>query len=183
VFGRVKNHIHLLVLLVGSSACSAALAQERTCKSDEAVVVRGAKALGEATRNTDIETLVNMTYPPLVEMAGGRKKLVSATTASMAQMKAGDLTIEQIEFSSPTQTYRDGRKTICFVPRDMVVSIKDIRVRATGYLMAVWDPNGPGKWMYLDSDGFQRNPTLMRQLFPGLPADVQPPPVFNERLK
>jgi hypothetical protein len=183
VSSRLKRRIYPLILLVASSACATALAQERTCKSDEAVVIRGAKALGEATRNTDVETLVSMMYPPMVEMAGGRKKLASATTASMAQMNAGDMRIEKIEFASPTPTYLDGRRSICFVPRDMVVSIKDIRVLAAGYLMAIWDPNGPRRWTYLDSDGFQRNPTLMRQLFPGLPEGVKPPPVYNERLK
>ena len=180
---RLKHRIYLLVLLVASSACATALAQERTCESDEAVVVRGAKALGEATRNTDVETLVNMTYPPMVAMAGGRKKLVSQTIASMAQMNAGDMRIEKMEFSSPTPTYRDGGRSICFVPREMQVTIKDIRVHAAGYLMAIWDPNGPRKWTYLDSDGFQRNPALMRQLFPGLPEGIKPPPVYNERLK
>ncbi len=179
----MKHRTHLLVLLVTSSACSSVLAQERTCQSDEAVVARGAKALGEATRHTDVATLVDMTYPPMVELAGGRKKLVSQTTASMAQMNAGDMKIEKIEFSSPTPTYLDGRKSICFVPREMQVSIQDIRVHAVGYLMAIWDPSGPRKWMYLDSDGFQRDPTLLRQLFPGLPEGVKPPPVYNERLK
>jgi hypothetical protein len=179
----MKYHTCLLVLLVASSACFPAQAQERTCESDEAVVVRGAKALGEATRHTDVATLVDMTYPPLVEMAGGRKKLLSQTTASMAQMNAGDMKIEKIEFSSPTPTYRDGGKSICFVPRVMQVSIKDIRVHAAGYLMAIWDPSVPRRWTYLDSDGFQRNPALMRQLFPGLPEGVKPPPVYNERLQ
>jgi hypothetical protein len=65
----------------------------------------------------------------------------------------------------------------------MEVSIKEVRLRALGYLMAVWDPNGPHKWTYLDSDGFQSKPTLMRQLFPGLPEDVQPPPVQTERVR
>ena len=163
--------------------CSTTLAEERTCESDKADVVRGAKALGEATKSTDVATLVDMTYPPFVEMAGGRSKLVSATTASMMQMDVGGMKVEKIEFSSPTRTYRDGGKSICFVPREMVVSFKDLRVHALGYLMAIWDPGGPRKWTYLDSDGFQRNPTLMRQFFPGLPEDVKLPPVQTERLK
>jgi hypothetical protein len=182
VLRRIRHRIPLLVVLVASSACSSALAQDRTCESDAAVVVRRAAALGEATRHADVATIVDMTYPALVEMAGGRDKLVAATKSVMAQVDATGTKIERIEFSAPTPTYRDGGKSICFVPREMLLSVKEMRLHAVGYLMAIWDPSGPRKWTYLDSDGFQRNPKLMRQLFPGLPEDIQPPPVRIERV-
>lgn len=179
----MKHRIPLLLMLAASSVCSSALAEDRSCESDAATVVRRATALGEALKHNDAATIIGMTYPPVVQMAGGRDKLVPATQAAMTEMSAAGTTVERVEYSSPTRTYRDGGKSICFVPRDMQIRIKEIRVHAVGYLMAIWDPSGPAEWTYLDSDGFQRNPTLMRQLFPGLPEDVQPPPVNTEQLK
>jgi hypothetical protein len=171
----------VVVLLL---SCANAQAQMgRTCQQDRDKVLSRAMALSDAFRRLEVRPVVEMMYPPVVEAFGGREKYVALGEAAMAQLFAEGMKVERLNLGEPTKTYRDGPRSICFVPKEMVLSFFHGGVVSRGYLVAIHDARVSPEWTFLDSDAFKREPGLMRKMFPGLPDDVQTPPVMSERVR
>jgi hypothetical protein len=173
----------LAAALLMACALQAHAQMGRTCQQDREKVLSRATALSDAFKRFEVRPVVDMMYPPIVEAFGGRDKYVALGEAGMAQLVSEGMKVERLSLGEPTKTYRDGPRSICFVPKEMVLSFFHGGAVSRGYLVAIHDPRVSPEWTFLDSDAFKRNPDLMRKLFPGLPADVQTPPVVNERVR
>lgn len=142
-----------------------------------------ATALSDAFKRQEVRPVVDMMYPPIVEAFGGREKYIAIGEAAMAQLVSEGMKVERLSLGEPTKTYRDGQRSICFVPKDMVLSFFHGGVVSRGYLVAIHDARVSPEWTFLDSDAFKKDPGLMRKMFPGLPNDIETPPVVNERVR
>lgn len=170
-----------LLTTLGLSLVVGCTSQDRSCEKDRQVMVR-AEAVVEAFKRSDMPAMVDLMYPVVVEATGGRSKYIALGEAALLEVSAKGLKIDQYTLGSPTKTYRAGDKFVCFFPSEMIASVKETRVRSRGYLVAVYDRKASSEWTFLDSTAFRKNPSLLRELFPELPAGVQTPPTGNERL-
>lgn len=142
-----------------------------------------AEAVTEAFKRSDVPAIVDMMYPKVVAATGGRDKNIAIAGAALTETSAKGLKIDQYTLGQPTKTYRAGDKFVCFIPSETIASTKEVRLRSRGYLVAVYDRKASSEWTFLDSSAFRKNPSLLREIFPELPASVETPPTGIERIR
>lgn len=154
-----------------------------SCQSDSAEILKRVDAMDTAFVKGDAQSIINMTDSSLFELGGGKEKALSATKQAMDQMKQAGMILEKSTIGKPSKTYRAGTKSVCFVPKEMMMSVKGVRGRSVGYLIAINRNENNSQWLFLDSAALQKKPELLWLLIPGLPKDIKLPPNFTERVQ
>lgn len=127
--------------------------------------------------------LLDLTYPKVVEMVGGRDKMIETLRRGSEEMKAHGSAILGAEVSEPNEVVSAGDKKFAIVPMTVRVQVPDGTLRSKGFLIAVSEDRGK-TWTFIDRAGLVREPgkekdKLARVLpdFPpqlSLPARTQP---------
>ena len=170
------------LLLVGTVLCAVfgCSSKDVTCERDKQKLFAKAESVTEAFRHADTQTIVDMMYPTVVRSLGGRERTIAIADQATAEMVARGFRLDRFSLGQPTKTYHDGKKSLCFIPREMIMSMGATTTRNLGYLVAIHDGKESPDWTFLDSNVFNKNPRLLRQMFPGLPLDIEQPPSRNE---
>lgn len=151
-----------------------------SCQSDSAEILSRVNVIDTALVKGDAQSIINLTDTSLFELSGGKEKALLATKQAMSQMKQAGITVEKSTIGKPSQTYKAGTKSVCFIPKEMMMSVKGVRGRSVGYLIAINNNANDSPWLFLDSAGLQKKPELLWKLVPGLPKDIKLPPNFTE---
>src|SRR5689334_13342092 len=78
----MRMSINLFLVLVVGAVAAAHGDEPRS-----AVVKKKAQEVGEALKKDDYAKVVDLTYPKVVEVIGGREKMIGALTDGMKQLK------------------------------------------------------------------------------------------------
>ena len=177
---------HIYLLLFASLTMTNAVG-ETSCQSDSAEMLNRVNAMNVAFEKSDAESILAMTDTSLFEFSGGKEKLLSGVKQVMSKLNETGYIVEKSTTGKPTKTYVIGAQAdtrfVCFVPKEMIISIKGVRVRSVNYLVAIKRKTPGSQWLFLDSSGFTKKPELLWQLIPGLPQDVKLPPNSTELLQ
>ncbi len=178
-FGR-RIWLHLILVLILFGAFAASLpAAETLAPDDAALLTARAKAISEVFVSRDYDTLIEMTHPAVVRSSGGEDKLIEQLKQAMIQLDQAGFTILEDSLGEPTQVYRSINELVCFYPRTMVMKVSGQVVQTTGFLICARKQSG-GPWLFIDGEMLQKNPALLRQVFPGLPTDIKVPASKSE---
>ena len=122
--------------------------------------------------------LVDLTYPKVVEMIGGRDKMIETLRRGTEDMKAHGSAILGAEVSEPKEVVTAGDKQFAIVPMTTRVQVPDGILRSKGFLIAVSADRGK-TWTFIDGAGFVREPGKEReklaQVLPDFPAQLSLP--------
>jgi hypothetical protein len=174
---RTVRLLLVSIVLCTVFGCSS---KDVTCERDKQNLLARAESVTEAFNRADAQTIVDMMYPTVVRSLGGRERTIATADQATAEMAARGLRLDRFSLGQPTKTYHDGKKSLCFIPREMIMSMGTTKTRNIGYLVAIHDVKESPDWTFLDSNVFNKNPRLLWQMFPGLPPDVEQPPSRNE---
>ena len=121
---------------------------------------------------------VDLTYPKVVEMVGGRDRMIETLRRGTEDMKAHGGTILGTEVSEPKEVVTAGDKQFAIVPMITRVQVPDGTLRSKGFLIAVSEDRGK-TWTFMDGAGFVREPGKERerlaQVLPDFPAQLSLP--------
>jgi hypothetical protein len=120
------------------------------------------------------------THPKLVQAAGGIKKFEELIRDSMKPIE-GRLQLVSISVGAPTVVYPAGNEELCFVPKTLDVMMEGQTVRRTGFMVASRKV-GFREWTFVDGSGLQKNPDMLKTLFPDLDEDTPVPEIRMQRL-
>lgn len=127
-----------------------------------------------ATKNGDADTVVSMTHSSLFEAMGGEEACKATTRDAFKQFAQRNIKFLGTTFGEPGETYDMGSEEVCILPHQNIMEMNEIKVKSTGYLVAVRSKSGGG-WTFLDGAGFRENPAILWQILPKLPKDVKLP--------
>jgi hypothetical protein len=132
----------------------------------------GALSSGNYTR------LVELTYPKVVQMVGGRDKMIETLRRGSEDMKAHGSAILGAEVSEPKEVVTSGEKQFAIVPMIVRVQVPDGTLRSKGFLIAVSEDRGK-TWTFIDGAGIIKEPGKEReklaQVLPDFPAQLALP--------
>ena len=132
----------------------------------------GAVSSGNYTR------LVELTYPKVVEMVGGRDKMIETLRRGSEDMKAHGSAILGAEVNEPKEVVTSGEKQFAIVPMVVRVQVPDATLRSKGFLIAVSEDRGK-TWTFIDGAGLVREPGKEReklaQILPDFPPQLSLP--------
>jgi hypothetical protein len=122
--------------------------------------------------------LVDLTYPKLVEMIGGRDKMIEMLRSGNEDMKAHGSAILGAEVSEPKEIVVAGDKQFAIVPMVVRMHVPEGTLRSNGYLIALSEDHG-NTWKFIDGAGLHKGAVTERetlaQIVPGFPAQLSLP--------
>jgi hypothetical protein len=139
----------------------------------ERVVQKKALEAVEATKKEDFGKLADLAYPPLIEAAGGRAKLIAQHEAGVREMKARGFAIRSVKVGETAQVAADGDKRFAVVPFLMEMIAPEGILQVSSFLLGI-SPDKGKTWTFVD--GVKANDEKVKKLLPKLPASLKLPP-------
>ncbi len=158
----------ILLLLLASAAAAQTVLGEAAAKRLKAQA-------GECTRafvESDFERLADYTLPKVVELIGGRAKMVEVVRKDMAEMKTEGFETLSYETSDPTQVLRVGGQTYAVVPAKLRMRTPEGVFVSESFMIAV-SADGGSSWKFVG--GSSANPATLKILLPAAAARLKLP--------
>lgn len=131
-----------------------------------------ANELSDAIERKDYAKVVDLTYPRVIEYAGGREKLLTAMTNELKTMEGEGVQIISSKSSAPSQFVHDAGGIYAVVPITSKFKAKDGLFQIEGSLIAISTDNGQN-WTFVDSTG--KDQTELKKILPNLDKLNLPP--------
>lgn len=159
----------LLVSLLGTAASAQAQLDEAAAKQLKTQAEECSRAFVEG----DFERLVDYTHPKVVEMAGGREKMVEFVRKDVAEMKAEGF--EPLSFApgEPSQVLKDGAQTYVVVPAKLRMRTPGTVYVSESFLIGV-SADGGKTWKFISGSNGGRE--SLKLILPEAAAKLDLPP-------
>jgi hypothetical protein len=158
----------LLLLVVGGAAAAAHGDEPRS-----AVVKKKAQEVGEALKKDDYAKVVDLTYPKVVELMGGREKMIIALTDGMKQLKEKGFSFRSVKVGEPAEFVAGEKDTFVVVPTTTEMTAPGGKITVKSYLLGI-SSDGGKVWTFVDGNGIG---TVERRekILPKLPEKLKLP--------
>jgi hypothetical protein len=161
---KLLPRIAILVVL-----CSLAQAQTDP-RSD--LVKRKAEELGTATVAGNFAAVIDMTYPKILELMGGREKAISLVETQMKAMKEQGATILDFKLGVPSEFKTGGSELFTVIPTTVIVKMPAGKLTGKSFLVGISSDQGK-TWSF--ADGAQMTEESIKTLFPKFPPSLKLP--------
>ena len=152
-----------MVLFLGLSTTYAAEPSKKEVK-------RLAEKVAKATIEGDAETIVDLSYPGLVKLIGGRKEMIEFTRAAIEQLRDEGDAFKKFEVKEPQTFYTEGANTFIVVPTRFEMMVSKKTVAGESYLLAISSDQGK-TWTFLDGSGMHHK-EFRKKILPKLPEKL-----------
>ena len=123
-----------------------------------------ANSFAEATKKNNFKEIVNLTYPKLVSLLGGKDTLTSIVSNNMVLLQREGLQYKSIQFNEPQKVYTYQKELHCLIPQKIIQSNSQGVITRNTFLYAV--SNNLGKsWFFMNETQFRK---YKNKLFPQL---------------
>lgn len=165
------------VLALFSSAARAADADP------ERAVKEQARAACDALVGGELDRFVGWTNPKLVQVMGGRQRLVDMLKSGQKEMARQGIQLLSATIQSRAELAQGGDDWFAIVPYDLEMSVPQGRALVRTWLLGVSSDQGK-TWTFID--GGKLNAEAIKQYFPNFPAKLtlpakQPPQLEKKK--
>lgn len=149
----------------GSKADSGGMAEK---------IVLLANQIADATKDSDNEFIIDRTHPRLIQLAGGRNKMLEILNKALEPMKTQGITIANFTVSKDIVVRQVGQKIFAILPTTLDLRYPNRTMRTEGFLLAVSEDGGK-TYTFIDGAGAAKNRAVLKQILPDLPEDLPLP--------
>ncbi len=160
-----RNSVGLIFCLVLVSSVTLAQVEKDKIKARAEMCV---KALQTGEYNQFIE----FTYPKLVELIGGKVKMIALLEKGMKGMKADGFELTAVAVQEPREVVKFGSQRFVIVPYFLTVKAPNGKITSETFLLGVADSLN-AIWTFVD--GQNLNDAAMKQLFPNVYGKLKLP--------
>lgn len=145
-------------------------------------LVAQAQEVNDAFRRRDFARMVDLTYPKVIEAAGGRDKMVAALAKGMKEMEAEGVVVLSSTAGAPTQIVHASGSIYAVLPTTLKVKAQDGVFQTESSMIGISSDSG-ANWTFIDAGG--KDQTQLKKLLPdaasklNLPAEKQPEKISN----
>jgi hypothetical protein len=140
-------------------------------------LVAQAQEVNDAFRRRDFARMVDLTYPRVIEAAGGRDRMVESLTKEMKAMEAEGVFVLSSTAGAPTQIIHVSGSIYAVVPTTLKVKAQDGIFQTEGSMVGISSDSG-ANWTFIDAGG--KDQSQLRKMLPdaadklSLPPEKQP---------
>jgi hypothetical protein len=179
-----------LLLLAPMLACGrtepnktvATTSQPATTNDNYPNLVMQAKEMNDAFARKDYERFADLTYPKIVEMAGGRDQMLKGIPQQLKEMEAEGVVILSSTSGSPTQFVHDSGSIYAVLPATLKAKAKDGIFQSEGSMVGI-SSDGGANWTFIDASGKDHRElkTILGNVVDrlNLPPDKRPVKISN----
>ena len=160
-------------ILFVSLLCAAAAAQEQLSEAAAKQLQTQAEGCGRAFIEGDFGRLADCTLPKLVELIGGREKMLEAVRRDVEEMKAEGFEPLSSVNSAPTQVVRVGSQTYAVLPVKFKMRTSKEILASDSFMIGVSGDDGK-TWKFLSADSTDE--ARMKLLLPDVVGKLKLPP-------
>ena len=146
---------------------------------DSKVIKEQAESTAKALLNDDYETIIKFTYPKVIELVGGRDKMISLIKKGKVEMGQQGITFDKVTIGKPSKTVIAGDEIHCLVPQTVYMKVPNGKMKSETQLIAVTRDKGTN-WYFIDAVNL--NKENVRRVLPNYNFDLILPtkkqPVF-----
>jgi LysM repeat protein len=138
------------------------------------VVQADVRRIFDALNQGDLETVIQFTYPKIVDLLGGPAQAKTTIGAIYAQLKSADVAPGLLTFPSEPTFLKTASHEFAIVPTKRTFVANGAQFESLHYQFGIRDAGATG-WKYID--GSQINKQNVASFFPEFPADCPFPPI------
>ena len=109
-----------------------------------------AELTATALLQNDYETLIEHTYPGVIEAIGGRDKMISIIKDGRVEMERQGISFESVTIGDPTETVEAGDEIHCLIAQTISLKVPKGRMQSESYLLAI-SRDGGTHWFFIDT--------------------------------
>jgi hypothetical protein len=166
----MKNLPRLLFLALAATLAAAVEPQN----ADEKVVKSEMDRLTIAFKKGDMRTILEKTYPPLLEKMGGKEVAIKQVETFMKSPGMKGYTVESYAAEEPFIFLESETRRFVIIPVKTVMTYPKGKVRSNTFMLGIL-PAGSKEWTFVD--GSKLNSALMKNLLPDFPKSVTLPKI------
>ena len=131
-----------------------------------------ATALVAAYRANEYEKALQMTYPRIMELAGGREKMLALVKQAAGEMNKKDFKVDSVDVGEPSDPVQGNNKLFSIVPETLHLIMPHAIGESPGYLLAISADQGE-TWTFVDGAGLTAE--NVRSICPDFPDALKLP--------
>jgi len=139
---------------------------------DAAVVKTQADKVAQALISGNYDIVINSMYPKVVQMAGGKAKLLQMMATGTNQMKAQGIAFKSATVGTPGKFYKAGTEIHCLVPESITMQMGTNKLTTNSNLLAV-SKDGGKSWSFLDLN--KNTISAIPKIFPNFNKELKIP--------
>ncbi len=143
-----------------------------------------AEEINQAFLRNDFGRVADLTYPKLVEILGGRARMIAFLEQGVKSMEAEGFKIVSVSIGEPNDVISDGHQLFAIVPT--ITNIKFSEGILVGQAFRIANSKDGGKnWTFVDGAGFSSDKGKLKMLFPTVAdklrlPEIKPPVLQRE---
>lgn len=167
--------------IVAVNFALATLAPTSVGASDAETVQRDVRTLMDAVHGGDVDTVLRLTHPRVVELQGGPASARGVIAAALAQLRGLGMKVETFAFTAPPAIVRGAdQRTFAIVPTRQIMAFGNgQRVESVNFQFGVREREGAG-WTYVE--GSRLTPAVLGAWFPDFPPGYTLPAISRKKL-
>jgi hypothetical protein len=132
------------------------------------------QGIADAMATKDFAKIIDLTYPPVLQVMGGKEKALEIIKASLESADA-KIKLKTTKVGDAIELIDTGSTAYIVLPETMELDTPDGPGRSEGCLLAISDDRGK-TWTYVDGAPGEQ---AIRKLLPGLPDTLKIPKHLN----
>jgi hypothetical protein len=166
----VNLHPRIAVLAL----CSIVFAQTEDPRVG--LIKKGADAIGTAMVAGKYGVVLDLTYPAILDLMGGREKALGYVEKQMNAMKEQGISIVSFTPGDPSEIKPGGSELFAAIPTIMEMKAPQMKITGKSFLLAISQDQGK-TWTF--ADGANLTPEIMKAMFPKFPPELKLPEKSN----
>lgn len=160
-----------------SPAGPAASESQATTLASYPALVAQAQEVNDALQRRDFSRMMDLTYPKVIEAAGGRAKMIASLARGMKEMESEGVSVLSSTAGAPTQIVHVSEWIYAVVPTTLKVKAKDGIFQTESNMIGISSDQG-ANWTFIDAGG--KDHRELKSLLPAaadalkLPAEKEP---------
>lgn len=158
------------VIAVGLAVCWAA-----TIRADDAAlkktVAGKVEEMNNALINGSFAKIVDLTHPKVIEMAGGRDKMIAEIESTMKQLKEKGVEFRSAKLGDISDPAAGGDDIFVVVPFDLELKAPGGKLRQKTFVIGI-SPDKGKAWTFVNGDLDAKS---VKQMLPNLPDALKLP--------
>jgi len=154
--------------------CSIAFAQ--TDDSRIKLIKKGADSVGAAMVAGNYGVVLDLTYPAILDLMGGREKALGYVEKQINAMKDQGISIVSFTAGDPSEIKPGGSELFAAIPTIMEMKAPQMKITGKSFLLAISQDQGKS-WSF--ADGANLTPEIMKAMFPKFPPELKLPEKSN----
>lgn len=133
---------------------------------------RQADQIADLFISGDYDKFYDLTHPKLIDLAGGKDKLIESTQKAFAEMKSEGYEFVSMTVETPTQIVTDKDQTYAVLPTTVKMKVPQGEGEQSGFLLGISADNGQN-WKFIN--GVSKD--QLKVLFPEAVDKLQLPEI------